>query len=496
MQFSVVLSIETTNNCRGKIRSIALAPMLQMCFLYKGDEPGSVSLRDRLASVAIVHGVRMWSDTDATDPGFARQLRDELFRADAIIQCVGPKGIGFYQGINEVDVTFDALQGNASRRLLVVLLDGAKAPNAFARFDGLPNAKPTIERASAGVDAVDVLRAALPDVAPVDNAPESNLAKELIIKTLTQPKPRCLTIIVGPYAAAETNESGNTPERTIAWLLKQRGLPGNAPWFDVMASVACSTFDDPDDAAKEVQNAIDATSGARGTLEIYLRLLAANWARQASPSRLIIIVCTPGLRLDIELRSSAMPVRHVRLVHRPQLPDKLFAERIEVGKATPDRIEIPKPLDALRLDDRVVVIKPFGCFEDLKNLLISAEQWRDTNGRQMPLPTGLATEISTSAILVLGAGAFSPSLNMVFRVLLKDALANPEGHRFRFLVHDQRIEVPDELHRLERALADPRSEYSANFAGWLRDFYQLYLRRLEPITLLANFDHQLNRRVP
>ena len=74
-----------------------------LCFLYKSDELGSVELRDHLSSIAIVHGVRFWSDTRASDPGFAAELRDELSRSDAIVMCVGPRGLGFYQALNEVD---------------------------------------------------------------------------------------------------------------------------------------------------------------------------------------------------------------------------------------------------------------------------------------------------------------------------------------------------------------------------------------------------------
>ena len=51
--------------------------------------------------------------------------------------------------------------------------------------------------------------------------------------------------------------------------------------------VGKATAGDDADAALLVQNAIDGTMGGPSRLEIYLRLLAANWARKQSPSRLV-----------------------------------------------------------------------------------------------------------------------------------------------------------------------------------------------------------------
>jgi hypothetical protein len=83
--------------------------LAQLSFLYKGDEPGSISLRRALDAVAIVHGARLWSDERATDPGFAVELQHELHQSDTIIHCVGAKGLGFYQRLNEIDATIDVI---------------------------------------------------------------------------------------------------------------------------------------------------------------------------------------------------------------------------------------------------------------------------------------------------------------------------------------------------------------------------------------------------
>ena len=63
-----------------------------------------------------------------------------------------------------------------------------------------------------------------------------------------------------------------------------------------------------------------------------------------------------------------MPVRHVRLVNCPQLPSRLFAQRVEVRGKEAVRTTILKPGEPLKADDRVVLIKPFGCFEDSDNI--------------------------------------------------------------------------------------------------------------------------------
>jgi hypothetical protein len=99
--------------------------MREVVFLYKGDEPGSIALCAALGQLLPTLDVKLWFDSQANDPGFAAQLREALGRCDAIVHCIGPKGIGFYQSLNEIDRTVDAMNARAERRLVVLLLDGA-----------------------------------------------------------------------------------------------------------------------------------------------------------------------------------------------------------------------------------------------------------------------------------------------------------------------------------------------------------------------------------
>lgn len=485
--------------------------MQHLCFLYKSNEEGSLRLRNALDDEAIRHGVRVWSDMHATDPGFVTELRTQLRQSDVIVHCVGPKGIGLYQGVNEIDETIDALRLRGDRRLVVLLIDGADAPPGFARFDEFAGRRSLLRLDSAAADPGVVLHGVFPDASCRPGNPEGDHVAEILGKTLNATRnPKWLTIVVGPYAAAEVSASSGTPQQVASWLLKDRGLPGRAPWLDVLGSVARATFKDDDDAAMLVEKALSSTAAEAGALETYLRLLAANWARRTtSASRLVIVACTPDRQLDLALRSAGMPVPHLRLVHCPQrarekeelsdCPQKesgLFAQRIEVpnpgtAKATP----LDSPLEPLEDRDRVILVKPFGCFEDLASLLITAEHWRENGSKPMPLPLGMVKDMARSVVVTLGAGAFAPSVQLVFRSLLRDALSKVEKHDYRYLVHDRRNAVQDDLHELERALAEQTGKHHATYETWLKDTYDLKLHRLELLTLLANFDHQLNRVV-
>jgi hypothetical protein len=412
---------------------------------------------------------------------------------------VGAKGLGFYQRLNEIDATIDALRSNPSQRLVTVLLGTSVTPSEFARFDEFANRRTNLQLDDGELNAVTVLRAALPEAVPQPKSPEGRRAAELIGKTVAAVRAKNLTIIVGPYAFAEVNEPNATPAGAIRHLLRSRNLPGFAPWLDVMGSIARATERDDEAAADAVHRALGgvADSGC-GTLGTYLRLLAANWVRRESTSRLILIACTPDLRLDLALRSSQMPVPHIRLVRRSGTQESLLAERIAVANLrTVVRTPISAATAPLEHADRVVLIKPFGCFENPENVLITAEHWRELSPeRQMQLPTGLALEISKSVVLVLGAGALTPSLMIVFRALLKDALENRDGNDNRYLVHNGKASVEDPLHELERTLAAPDDDRRSLFEHWVYKVYGLNLDRLDPLTLLANFDHLLAGSTP
>jgi len=439
------------------------------------------------------HDVRFWSDVRATNPGFARELIEELNFADAIVQCVGSKGLGFYQGLNEVDATINAMRARSDRRLLVILLDGAEAPSAFARFDEFA-ARRTVLSLNSPVDATAVLRAALPSAAPRSDQQETNYAREVLNKTQLGQHPKWLTIIVGPYAAAESLSSPSaTPQHAIAHVLGELGVPGTVPWLHVLGSVVRATKGDDDDTVSAIERALTGTHGGPSQLDTYLRILAWNWSRRQTPSRLVIISCTPDLRLDTALRTANVPVPHLRLVHCPARAGRLLAERISVNNSGDVvRTELKKPTDKLNQDDRVVLIKPFGCFEEQSSPLVTAEQWsQHAAGTPMPLPTGMAAEMVKSVVLTLGAGAFSPSLQVLFQSLLRDALSNPNKNRNRYLVHDAQPQVGDELHRLERHLVNRTDRHGENYEKWLYDFYGLDVLRMRAVTLLADLDRQL-----
>jgi len=263
------------------------------------------------------------------------------------------------------------------------------------------------------------------------------------------------------------------------------------PWLDVMGSIARATETDDDEAAKAVIDALSASKFGSGSLGVYLRLVAANWARRPGTGRVFIVVCSPDLRVDIALRSSAMPVEHVRIVHCPREPGRLFGERVVVVHGRADRQKIDAPADLLLPTDRVVLIKPFGCFDDPANVLLTAEQWRASSRDPMPLPDGIANVMTRSFLLVLGAGAFSPSLQILFSVLLRDALKRVDNNSNRYLVHRENARVPDPLHRVEAALANSTHPKHAQFDTWVRDTYGLFLKPLDALLLLAWLDHLL-----
>jgi hypothetical protein len=106
-----------------------------LCFLYRGDEPASVQLRDALHEVAVAHGIGFWSDIRATNPGFRLELEQYLGGADVILQCVGKKGTGLYQDLVEVSATYNAMIARTDRRLVIILLDGTSSPPQLGKLE-------------------------------------------------------------------------------------------------------------------------------------------------------------------------------------------------------------------------------------------------------------------------------------------------------------------------------------------------------------------------
>src|SRR5262249_51646752 len=100
-----------------------------------------------------------------------------------------------------------------------------------------------------------------------------------------------------------------------------------------------------------------------GPLGSYLRLVAANWTRVPGEGRLFLVNCSPDRRIDLALRSSALPVQHLRLVHCPSEPGRLLAERVTLDNG---RAKRNPPIEdwenSHTAEDCVILIKPFGCF--------------------------------------------------------------------------------------------------------------------------------------
>jgi hypothetical protein len=473
---------------------------VQVSFLYRGDEPGSALLRDALGQFLLAHGGRLWSDARASDPGFAAELVEELGRSDAIVHSVGPKGPGFYQKLNEIDKTIDAMRVRPDRRLVIVLLGGAVKPTEFKQFDDFAQRTETIHLEAELPDAMAVLRAAVPGAIAVPDSEVAKLASEVVLKTRYSTPKHSLTIVVGPYAFAEATEPTATPARMIRSFLRKRALHGFVPWLDVVGSIARATASDDDTGAQAIAEVLSPESGlGGGALGVYLRLLAANWERYGDGTRLFIVVCGPDLRVDTALQSSAMPVGHVRLVHCPREPARLVAERVSIIGGRGQRQKWNNAEDEqLGENDRVVLIKPLGCIEQPEKAVLTAEQWRQSSVAQMPLPLNLAPEMTRSFLLVLGAGAFSPSLQIVFSALLHDALKRVANNSNRYMIHNPSVRVADPLHRVEALLARAPAddEKRQAFEDWLRDTYGLKLRLLPSVPLLGWIDNRLNVHQP
>ena len=164
-----------------------------MAFLYRGDEPGSTRLRLALDQLALAYGARLWSDERATDPGFAAELTQELGQADAIVHSVGEKGLGRYQGLNEIGATIDALRARPNQRLVVVVLGNAPKPPEFSLFAEFAGRTATLELDPDDPNAVRVLREALPGAMPRSDTEEGRFAAGIVQKTLGATVQKSLT---------------------------------------------------------------------------------------------------------------------------------------------------------------------------------------------------------------------------------------------------------------------------------------------------------------
>jgi hypothetical protein len=105
----------------------------------------------------------------------------------------------------------------------------------------------------------------------------------------------------------------------------------------------------------------------------------------------------------------------------------------------------------------------------------------------------MGQDLSRSMLLALGAGAFAPSFQFLFTLLLPRALDDLNGNARRYLFHNPLAKVADPLHRIERTLLGEESDEHELFADWLRQHYKLRPRRGHSITLLRWMDHYLNQ---
>ena len=465
--------------------------MLKLVFLYNSRDESAVKLRDSLGEGLLKSGIDFWSDTRATDAGFDDELVNELGRSDAIVLTVGPSGLGRYQQRNELDRIVDAMQAQPHRRLVVARVDGPGAPPAeLAAFAPFEARTASIEIADPAQALDQVRRAAFPgQVVEISTEQEAKLAGDIIGKVRTGTN---LVVIVGPYAFAEAEAPQMTPSSAIRGFLRSRKLRGYAPWLDVMGSIARATAADEEDAAQAVVTALSNGSSVPTGLGVYLRLLAANLERTPGAGRLFVITTGPDLRVDMALRSARMPVQHLRLVHKPREEKSLFIERLTVEHG---KIKRSEPIAADTMDDendRVVLIKPFGCVESARDALLTAEHWRRAV-TEMPLPPGMGQHLSRSVLLALGAGAFAPSFQFLFSLLLPGALRDQSGNTRRYLFHNPAAKVADPLHRIEAAILNPQSAEHELFKIWLADNYKLYPRSGHSISLLGWMDRHLNQ---
>jgi hypothetical protein len=462
--------------------------MASLVFLYRSAEDASVELRSALNGLLIAQGHRLWSDERATDPGFDKELTNELGQCDAIVHCVGPGGLGRYQTINEMGRTAEAMRANPMRRLVVILLNGVRAPNEFEPLATFGDRIATLAAEGIGPAAVAVMRAAFPQSArPVANDAIANFAANIVDSIRRQNKH--LTIVFGPYGYAEAGYPRAAPAMVIRDMLRRRRISGFAPWLDVTGSIIRATSADNDDAALTISAGLGlGEAGSPGPLGIYLRLIAANWLQYPGKNRLFIIATGPDRRLDMAL-TDTMPVEHLRLVRNPGAESGFSAQRVVVRGGRPEREDIGK--EPISDKDRVVLIKPFGCLDDAEHALLTAEQWRRSTDREMMLPDGFAMQLRKAILLVLGAGVFSPSLQLLFTALLRGPLENKDGSGNHWLIHNSAARVPDPLHRIEAGLARTTDETLRDlFRNWINHTYGLSLKALDPLLLLAWLDHQ------
>jgi hypothetical protein len=159
-------------------------------------------------------------------------------------------------------------------------------------------------------------------------------------------------------------------------------------------------------------------------------------------------------------------------------------QRIETDVA-PDDEDLPKA--------RVLLVKPFGSIasaEAAKRAMLTAEHWR-LGVQAIPLPTWVTDNFASSVLLVLGAGIFTPNMQMLFRTLMPAALEQKQDNPYRYMIHNPGVEAEDPLHKIEAHLIRKRSGDAIDFPQWVWDKYKLRVKAMDSLKLLVWIEHYL-----
>lgn len=424
----------------------------------------------------------------AIDAGFDNELIVELRRSDAVVLTVATEGLGRYQRRNELDRVVDALNAHPQRRLVLAFVGGAPEPRELELFSQFADRIARIAVADDDASIEALILGALPQtVFHVSDAAEDQFAARLMGRF--RAGKNCV-VLIGPYAFAEAQTDRATPDWAIGRFLSRRALTGRPPWLDVMGSIARAMAGDDQEGAETIIDALagDCANDQSG-LGVYLRLLAANWARTPGLGRLFLVSSTPDKWVDLSLSSAAMPVPHLRLVHHARDRERVVAERLVLDDYR-GRYVLVDAEGLFDAQDKVVLIKPFGTIDRPDKAMLTAEHWR-MNAVDIPLPDGMKSQMTNSVLLALGAGAFAPNFQMLFTTLLPTALEQKDNNAYRFLVHNPDVEVDDPLHRIEAAVI--RSNDAGHFDEWLSNTYRLNVRKMDQVKLLVALEHHLNR---
>jgi hypothetical protein len=465
-----------------------------LVFLYNSRSQLSVQLLSRLKAVTPDEGITVWSDRETSDPGFDLQLTDNLRRADAIIFAISSEGLGRYQRVNEIGRVVDALRMNYSRRLVLAFVGGVEAPSILEVFKPYESRTDRITLAADDASLEGLLKACVPEYGRVKEYDDASRENELALKLMPRiERKRDLVIVIGPYAFAETEYGQATPAKAIERFVADNGLTGAPPWIDVMGSVARSLANADDEAIDMIRNALQGKeSFDQSGLGVYLRLIAANWIQKPWLGRLLLVTTMPDEWIDLALGSTALPIEHVKLINNANGDDRLVVHKLTKGHSGLEEHRLAADDPELE-NTRVILVKPFGSIANEKaaqRAMLSSRDWRE-GMREMNLPIWATEGMAEASLLVLGAGVFSPNLDLLFNVLMKSTLEQKAGNKYRYLIHNPNVETDDPLHRIEADLIRRQHDDSTLYDEWTMANYKLKALTMDPLKLLVWIEHYL-----